>query len=1233
MAEIKWTKDQQSVIDLRNRDILVSAAAGSGKTAVLVERIIQNVTDSRHPVDIDQILVVTFTKAAAAEMKQRISEAIDNRLEQDPDSQQLKRQASLIHAAHITTIDSFCLSIVKNYFHTIELEPGYRVADENECKIWMSNVMDALLEEKYQEASPSFLRFVESFAPGKQDDRLAEYVNRLYQFCVSHPWPLLWLQEQKEGLDIQTIDQLEETGWLKSLFEDTTVTLSEALRLAKQAEGLCQMDTEGAPFAYAAALKSDVAMIEYLLSKKTYEERNKAFATLSFEKLGRISKKDGVDETLQEKVKSLREQEKEVLKNLQKQFFFQDTQSMVDDMYHASFVMEELLCLTVEFYQRFMEEKKRQKAMDFSDIEHYALDIFVTRKEDGSLVYSDVAKELRQQYEEIMIDEYQDSNLVQELILSAISGEEEHHPNRFMVGDVKQSIYKFRMARPELFMEKYRTYQPLKEGDALYQRIDLQQNFRSRKVVLDSVNDIFRNIMQDCVGGVEYDEDAQLNEGMHYPDTTEPVADAAECLVIDDLEETEETKQGLEAKVVAKRIRELLTTLSVWDKERKKYRLAEPGDIVILLRTMAGWSEEFLNVLSAEGIPCYSETRTGYFSALEIQTVLNYLRLVDNPKQDIPMAAILRSPIGGFSLDEMAEIRIENREGNYAQAVFVYGEQGGEEPLKQKVRTFLDTLMMFREKSVSLPVHELIEEILTVTGYEAYVSVMPAGGQRRANLKALVAKACAYEATGMKGLFSFNQYIEKMHKYEVDFGEAPLLQAGGAVRIMSIHKSKGLEFPVVFVCGMSKKFNEMDARASVVFHPDFGVASDYIDLDSRVKVPTLLKKYISHRLKLDNLGEELRVLYVALTRAKEKLILTGTCTDYEKTWKQWDVASEAGRLNYLTLTKAGCYLDWVGPVLRKESSQSGPIRLLEVTLEEQLAEEMETQLSLKEREKNFRAWLKEGAASGVGSGAGSGFASAPVTVDHRLSQALECQKEELEKKKSMEQIPVKYSVSELKMNRIRELEEEEFQTEQLFPETESQAAPVPSFLKNEEKLSGAARGTVYHKVMELIFSPYCRTLPEDSRARDYIRTLRDAGLLTKEEEACIFLKDLDVFLKSMVAKDMWKAKKEQRLFCEQPFVIGLPAREFQNLPDREELVMVQGIIDAFWETEEGLVLLDYKTDHVKTPEELVKRYQVQLGFYKQALEQATGKKVSKCYFYSFCLSGLIEAEPEVFSAS
>lgn len=1210
MPEIKWTKEQQSVIDLRNRDILVSAAAGSGKTAVLVERIINKITDAGHPVDIDRILVVTFTKAAAAEMKQRIAAAIDMRLEENPDNAQLKRQASLIQAAQITTIDSFCLSVVKNYFHTIELEPGYRVTDENECKIWQSNVMDALLEEKYQEASPAFIKFVESFAPGKNDDRLAEYVSRLYQFCISHPWPLLWLKEQKEQLDVQSVEQLEETGWVQALMEDTTTLLLEALRLAKQGSRLCSMETEGAPAAYAPALNSDVAMIEYLLSKKTYRERNNAFATLSFEKLGRILKKDGVDEELQEQVKALREQEKEVLKSLKSQFFFQDTQSMVDDMYHASFVMEELLSLTMEFYQRFQAEKQRRKAMDFSDIEHYALDILMSRNEGQEVVYSDVARELRQQYEEIMIDEYQDSNLVQELILSSISGEEENRPDRFMVGDVKQSIYKFRMARPELFMEKYHTYQPIQDGDSLYQRIDLQKNFRSRKVVLDSVNLIFKEIMQYGVGEIEYDEDAQLNEGASYPDTDEPVATYAECLVVDDLGETEETSQQLEARAVAQKIQSLCRTLSVWDKEQNTYRMAEPQDMVILLRTMTGWSEQFVQVLSGEGIPCYSETRTGYFSALEIQTVLNYLKLVDNPQQDTPMAAVLRSPIGGFTLDEMAKLRIGNREGSYAKAVYAYGEEDKGDALHGKVRAFLDMLETFRKKAEYLPVHELIEEILMETGYGAYAAVMPGGEQRSANLKALVARACAYEETGMKGLYSFNQYIEKMHKYEVDFGEAPLDEAGGAVRIMSIHKSKGLEFPVVFVCGMSKKFNEMDARASVVFHPDFGVASDYIDLDSRVKMPTLLKKYISHRLKLDNLGEELRVLYVALTRAKEKLILTGTCTDYEKAVKQWDAAGEGERLNYLTLTKAGCYLDWIGPVLRKQPPSS-PIRLSEKTMEVQMAEEMESQLSMKEREQNFRLWLEEKPALDV--------------PEDELYRAWECQKNEMESGQGMEQLPVKYSVSELKMNHMQELLEEEEQTEHLFLETENPGAPVPAFLKTEEKLTGAARGTVYHKVMELIFSPYCKEVPEGACAREYIAALKQADMLSKDEEACIRLKELDSFLESPVAREMWKALAKNRLSCEQPFVIGLPAREFEKLPEREDLVMVQGIIDVFWEDADGLVLLDYKTDHVKTAEELKNRYKTQLDFYKRALEQATGKKVVKCYIYSFSLSELVLA--------
>ena len=1287
---VSWTTEQQQVIDLRNRNILVSAAAGSGKTAVLVERIVKIITDKNHPVDIDHLLIVTFTNAAAAEMRERIGNAIEKALDEQPGNEHLLRQLTLIHNAQITTIDSFCLYVVRNHFHEIDLEPNFRIGDEGELKLLREDVLGRVLEQNYEEPSEAFSDFVEGYASGRTDAALNEMILQLYEFSRSYPWPEKWLDSFVGIYRIENREELDRAEWLAPLTENICFVLKDCEQLLKQALAVTQQDD--GPDMYEKAVRSDLEKYESLSKQTSFCELSVALSDIKYDRLASSRGFEGDSDKL-ELVKSLREQAKDVVKKLCKQYFFCSPEMMIEQLERTEPMLEEVVRLTKQFADEFAAAKRRKNLVDFHDVEHFALQILVDEETEKA---KKTAEEFRDTFEEIMIDEYQDSNEVQETLLRSISREERGENNIFMVGDVKQSIYRFRLARPELFMKKYDSYS-LEESTT--QRIDLHKNFRSREEVLTCTNDIFYKIMARSLGNVEYDAEAALYPGASYPaiemkktagkeetaeeQTKQSIADfTPEILLADSndelLEDTEfSDKKTLEAKIVAEEIRHLMKTQPVTDKATGELRAARYSDIVILLRSLSGWADSLVEVLNGNGIPAHTVSSTGYFSTVEVQTVLSMLRLLDNPRQDIPMAAVLRSPMAGLTDEELAVLRLEDGSVPFHEAVLelaegLYEEDGQKEisdseadseadqkqgrnadgkkeddietTAHRKLLKFYKKYRQLRQLVPDTPIHELIEIILRETGYGHYVAAMPAGSRRTANLNMLLEKAAAYEKTSYKGLFHFVRYIDELQKYDVDFGEADMVgENEDVVRIMSIHKSKGLEFPIVIVSGMGKNFNKQDTRSKMVLHPELGIGLDYMDGKKRIKSPTIAKKAIAKQIELENLGEELRVLYVALTRAKEKLILTGTLKDaaekLEFYRQQANLSKAADRpLSYLTREGASGYLDWILPAVLSYGDKY-PVRIVEAA--ELVLDEVENQL---EQNEDLTERIEEIEAADT---------QLVGQLKQRFSQRYPYQVDVLRKNK--------YSVSELKHRAMRErFEAEQEETVPAFLE-EPVTPTIPLFIQREESVEqetanrGALRGTAVHRVME------CYDFASEKSVQEQMEAMEKEEKITADMRALVKEQTVADFVSSETGKRMALAQRGGALYREKPFVMGFTEEELENYGfgagaqmieneaqtenaqqeimsenvsqenhmHEEDLTLIQGIIDVFWIEDDGITVLDYKTDRVDTAQELIDRYATQLKLYADALERvfATRKlKVKEILIYSFRLEKLISIE-------
>lgn len=1288
---MKFTPEQQRVIELHNSNILVSAAAGSGKTAVLVERIIRMICDGEHPADIDRLLIVTFTNAAAAEMRERIAAGIAARLEADPGNEHIQKQSALLHNAQITTIDSFSLFLIRNHFNEIGLDPDFRVADEGEIKLLQQEVLAQLLEDAYagnfvpeelltsreahdnegtvpeMGALEQFHACVEYFCPGGRESVLEQHILNLSRYAGSFPWPEEWLEERKNDYAAGDMDALVRSDYGQYLTERVNRTVEGCLEKLREVKRLCELPD--GPYMYGELTDAEIEQLERLTDCKNLEEQAAKIPAVTFARLP-SKKDDSVDPAKRELAKAIRNSVKDTLSDLSESYFKTPLELAVEQGKACREPLRILLDLVLEFDRRLLAAKQERHLIDFSDMEHYALQILLKREkveETGStgtnraetkyrIVPSDVAMEYRQYFQEILIDEYQDSNLVQEYLLSAISGEAEGHYNRFMVGDVKQSIYKFRLARPELFLEKYDTYQ--ETGDLC--RIDLAKNFRSRIQVVDAVNGVFSRIMSREIGGIAYDDKAALYPGANYPAAEDP-AYGSEALLIRKPEKGEREESGigeqhaegagvlvdydnvrqLEALAIAARIKQLKGSLKVMEKSTGELRPVRYSDMVILLRTTSGWDEEFKRILEQQGIPVYITSKTGYFGALEVQELLQFLRVLDNPRQDIPLFGVMQSVFGGFTQEEIAQIR-SGGEGHSRKRMTLYealkevaqsgrtveegeetsvGESAGEETeLSQKADTFLQRIGHYRDLTPFTSIRDLLQRILDDYDYLNYVTALPAGSKRRANVEMLLTKASAFEKTSYFGLFHFIRYMEQLEKYDVDYGEADTLDENAdVVRIMSIHKSKGLEFPVVFVSGLSKRFNMQDANQSLIVDMDLGVAVDYVDSVRRIKNKTLRRAVLSAKMKEDNLAEELRVLYVALTRAREKLILTAVL---DKADEKWELAQMTGqeRLTYLDFCEAGSYMDFLLPILPKTGIAVKTMRTEDLT-----AEEIREQLRMGDRREELQR-VADGEVLLPGD---------PEENERKLSKLRERFAYQYPHP-GLQKLYTKTTVSELKIAAMAEKDEEAFHT---FEEKE--VVPyIPAFRREQEKVSGAVRGSAFHRVMELLdftyvfvesglfekcpgdYETYRKRLDAErlkKRLEEFLQRETVSLRLTEEYDKAVSLPKILNFLEQELAYRMWRAQEQGLLYREQPFVLGIDAKRLDpDLPEGEK-VLIQGIIDVFFIEDGEIVLLDYKTDVIDSLEALWNRYNVQIQYYEEALTKLMQMPVKERILYSFYL--------------
>lgn len=1300
-----WTEEQKAVIAHREGNLLVSAAAGSGKTAVLVEHVLSLILEEN--ASLSSLVLMTFTEAAAEEMKERIKKRLEEHLQKGYDKRIL-REIALLPTANISTIHAFCKRLIEENYAGLSIDAHFRIGDTGEMSLLQSDILEELLEEEYERKEESFLAFVDQFSMGKKDKGIEELILKLYNLASAMPFPKAYLQSL-----LEEDSHSRREKWEKDLYIDMKSRLKNLSLLYEEALDLCR--EPNGPIEYEERILEEKEQCLALAHTDNLEDLVRGLENLSFGRL-KSTKAEG-----KELVKSLRERGKKTLKAWQENYRLlpEELEEEVEEKGQKRIL--ELVRLCLLFLERYQKEKEERAVLDFSDLEHFALKLLyrdgedksieeeaeieaeaeigldaeideeakteykieagkdgakeIGRGKERSVCYSALADELAKSYREILVDEYQDSNLVQEYIVRALSQERFGKPNVFQVGDVKQSIYRFRMARPELFLEKYH--------DESYPKIFLRKNFRSDEGVLSAVNTLFFKIMKKAFGGIEYDlenslflgkirteearqeessgenqgEEDKAESGEEHKEKFEGEAtitgkqrrDQTELLLLE-LEKTgstggegdegagtqEEKNKGsknqenrnnsseedgnsssnsasgkslskleLECKMIAAKVRELL---------EKGYAYK---DMVILLRSPHGVSREMVDIFGKEGIPAYAELKTGYYSAVEVETVLSFLAIIDNPRQDIPMAAVLRSPLFSFTDEELGEIVLgkgslyekpyDKRKEN-AVNLSLQAEKALPPALEEKWQNFQGQLERYRRLSRSLRLHSLLTLIYEETDYYNYVRALPLGEKRQANLDQLLEDAKQFEKGSYSGLFHFIRCIEKVKKQEQDQGEATVFsEKDDLLRIMSIHHSKGLQFKVVFLSQLHKSFNKMDSKAKMLMDSELGLAADYLDLETRIKYPSLHKIAIKEKGERESLGEELRVLYVAMTRAEEKLILTGVCKNEEDLIKKFPVQE---RLSLEDIRGASSYLAWILMAYSRSFFES--------TKTEEIALRF---LSKEDLEEN------EGKATGEA-----------IFLEKKLYEFLETEREKTEVEKLMEEhfsyvYPFeksthrspKYSVSLLKMKAMEEHGESITETGQEgkavapeWDETNANAeekqqakekpdSPLIQKMKAEGKNIGAAIGDSYHHA--LAFYNYSKDI---SQLSEFLSP-EEYGLLNQEK--------LKKFVDSPLGQLFAKAYKENTLYREQHFMQEV---EYEKLfpedgGDNVEKVILQGIIDAFIMEEEGIILVDYKTDRVKDGEELRKRYQKQIDLYSEALEQILGKKVKRRVLYSFSL--------------
>ena len=1224
----KWTKEQSEVISHRKGNLLVSAAAGSGKTAVLVEHVIDRLLDKEHPISLSSVVLMTFTEAAASEMKERIKARLKEAFLENRDPH-IEREIAELPNANISTIDAFCKRLIEENYTSLGIEPNFRIGEKNELALLKEDIVEELLEEEYGKKEESFLSFVDRYSTGKQDKGIQEIIVKLYYLAVASPFPEKYLKALSEN---------SSSAWKNYLLESIRKRVEEAIEMLREAILICT--EEGGPSEYLVTVEEDYQSLLRVKAGAILRRTIEEIQAISFSRI-KNSKAERKEE-----VKGRRNAVKALVQKWQKNYILIPEEIEKKAETEGKTLLQEAIRLTLLFYARYQKEKLERNILDFSDLEHYALKLLYTEK-DGVLHFSTLADELAQEYTEILVDEYQDSNMVQEYLVSALSKERFSEGNVFQVGDVKQSIYRFRMARPELFLRKY--------YDESYPKIFLQKNFRSLKGVIDAVNACFFRIMKKELGGIEYDRDSSLFQGREEKEDTDS---KTELLLLEKEENKPEKKKGeqtkeekakgkkeenseekrgeaglekesdlqLECRMIASRVKEL-------HKKNIQYK-----DMVILLRSPKKVAKEMVDIFSEEGIPSFAVSSDGYYSQVEVETVLAMLSVIDNPKQDIPLAAVLHSPMFHFTDEELCSLKLAY--GSLTEALCMSAEAisdgnfcsenqcsgnvcieniGGENQCSEKENAlqvqsplgrdlwkkwmdFCTKLERYRKLSRNLRVHELLTLLYEETSYYLYASALPMGEKRRANLDQLIEDALQFEKGSFSGLFNFIRYIEKAKQKEYDEGEANIYsEKDDLLRIMSIHQSKGLQFKVVFISSLQKNFNKQDLRESILLDEELGMASPYLDQETRIKYPSLQLSAIKEKMEEENQAEELRLLYVAMTRAEEKLIMTGVVKNLASYMEKHPVNED---IKIEDIRGAKSYLDFIMLAFSRSFTESleNPLVKLRTFTREALSEK-------KEEEEGEKFSVRDALYS-------------YLAENHEKTEEEEVWDKDFSYRYDHEEsthLYPKYAVSLLKKQAIEAVKEEGDKEGETGGESEGLSEAEKSRKNGQvherntekrEKGLGAKIGDSFHHALALF---------------DYTKGLEQLPAILGEEELSLLNKEqFQTFLSSSLGECFKKAFQEKRLFREMHFMRALPFRAL--FPDRkeEDEVLLQGIVDAFIVEDDGIILVDYKTDRVKSEEELRERYRKQIMLYSDALEAILGKRVKRRVLYSFYLAKEVE---------
>ncbi len=1187
-----WTREQKAAIDERGKNLLLSAGAGSGKTAVLVERIIRLII--RDKIAIDKLLVVTFTNAAAGEMRERIGEAILKELEkQDANKEHLRKQLILLNKASIMTLHAFCTEIVRRHFHFINMDPNFRIGDLTEINILKLEAMDELLEDEYRKNNPDFIQLVERFGGIKEDTALENLILELYQFIRSQPKPYEWLRDRIEDFNWKQ-EEKDQHPWFKTIGERIAVDLEGAINLLEEGREICQH--EQGPGKYLTAIEDDIGQIQKLINTLDddlhgfYDEIEK----LKHKNLAKIGQGEA-REDLKEQVQFLRKQVKDITKAIKEEIFALSPQEYIEDL-QTLYPIIKYLGQTVERFASIYGQKKQERALvDFDDLEHYALAILENDK---------VREEYRKKFHYIFIDEYQDSNIVQDRLINLIKRDN----NLFMVGDIKQSIYRFRLADPSLFLKKYEEF---KDGrDKNNRRIDLAKNFRSRHEILSGVNYIFKHIMSKYLGEMDYKEDVYLHAARTGESTDKLPIEVKLIEKTRDLpgELGQMEDMEIEARIAANRLKDLLEE-KVYDAKIGGFRPIEYRDIVVLMRTTQNWIDVFTEVFIQENIPVYADVNTGYFETMEIRIFINLLKIIDNKRQDIPLLSVMKSPIGKFTIDELIDIRLDHKEGNFYQAIDFY-IGNNKSPLADKLENFLDKLQEWTRESRLMKIDEFLWKILIETGYFYYVGAMPGGQQKQANLRVLLERARQFERASIKGLYSFIKFIEKLEASRGDMGAAKILgENDNVVRIMSIHKSKGLEFPVVMIAGIGKNFNLSDTNKNVLMHKDLGLGPRFVDPQLRSYRDTIAKLAMREKIKLENLSEEMRILYVAMTRPMDRLIMLASIRDIGRHVRKW-----SRTISPHILSQGRNYMDWLGMALLRhpdgkvlrnlgnldlggqglfDDESSWDISILsgqDIKLKEEI--KTERQEEIKDKLKNYKQ---------------SNYGSNKGKIDSILNWKYPYQ--------DAIYIPSKLSVTQIEKSREGNIDRVGYNIPDLIKR--------PSFMGGAKTFTPAERGTILHLVLQVLdFREGYLSQNVDQQ----IENMVEKELLTREEAGVIDRSKIYALLESDLGQRMLEA---DQIFRELPFNLKKRARDvISQVDNSQEILLVQGIIDCFFMEDDEIVMVDYKSDYVPYNGlgQIVKRYEPQLRLYKEALQRIKGKNVKESYLYLFSINEAIKLE-------